>query len=58
MYAHQITSRVADAHRQDLIAQARVRKITRASRAAAAEQRHHGAVAIAFRRVSRLALAR
>jgi hypothetical protein len=39
MYAHQITSTVADAHRQDLIAEARAYRLGRASRSAAQPRR-------------------
>jgi hypothetical protein len=47
MYAHQITASLADARRQDLIAEARAHRLGRASREAADPR--HGTATFAFR---------
>jgi len=59
MNAYQITTSLADTHRQDLIAEARPHRLGRASREAAEPRRAAGTVAFArFRRAGRVAFAR
>jgi len=59
MYAQQITSSLADTHRQDLIAEARAYRLGRASREAAADpQRGTPTFTFRFRRAGRVAFAR
>ena len=52
MYDYQITSRVADTHRQDLIRQARVRRIRKDT--AAVTPRQESAFGLSFRRLGRV----
>lgn len=59
MYAHQITSTLADSRRQELISEARAYRLGRASRKAAApSQQGNATFSFRIRRAGRVAFAR